>query len=68
MKKIKEDYLTLKEFQDEKIECATDGYFRGFDACARQVKELDLNFEVARLRRGEESEDDEEEERKGSEK
>ena len=45
-----------------------DGYFQGFDACAHQVKELDPNFEVERLRRGDELEDDKEEEREGSEK
>ena len=58
---MKDDYLTSEEFWDEKIECATDGFFQGFDECARQVKELDPNFDVVHLRRADESEGEEEE-------
>ena len=61
MKKMKEDYLALEEFQGEMIECATDTYFWGFGECSRQVKELDLNFDVARLKKSDKLEDEEEE-------
>ena len=37
VKKIKEDYLTLEEFQDEKFECAIDGCSWGFNECIRQI-------------------------------
>ena len=50
MKKIKEDYITSEKFQDEKFECAMDGYSRGFNECIRQVRELDPNFDVNRLK------------------
>ena len=50
VKKIKEDYLTLEEFQEEKFDCAMDGHSRGFNECIRQVRKLDLNFDVTRLK------------------
>ena len=37
MRKIKEDYLTLKEFQEEKFECAMDGHSQGFNECIHQI-------------------------------
>ena len=46
-----EDYLASEEFRSEKIKCATDRFLQGFDECVRQLKELDPNFDVARLRR-----------------
>ena len=51
VKKIKEDYLASKEFQEEKFECAMDGYSQGFNECIRQVQELDPNFDVAHLKK-----------------
>ena len=62
LKQMKEDYLALEEFQDEKIDCATDRFLQGFDECIHQLKELDPNFDVAHLKRGDEPEDKEEEE------
>ena len=50
VKKIKEDYLTPEEFQEEKFECTMDGHSRGFKECVRQVRELDPNFDVTRLK------------------
>ena len=63
VKKIKEDYLTSEEFQEEKFECAMDGHSRGFNECIRQVRELDSNFDVTHLK-----EDLEEEETEGIKK
>ena len=60
VKKIKEDYLASKEFQEEKFECAMDGHSQGFNECICQVRELDPNFDVTRL-----TEDLEEEESEG---
>ena len=60
VKKIKEDYPTSEEFQEEKFECAMDGHSRGFNECVRQVRELDPNFDVTHLK-----EDLEEEESEG---
>ena len=50
VRKIKKDYLASEEFQEEKFECAMDGHSRGFKECVRQVRELDPNFDVTRLR------------------
>ena len=60
--KMKEDYLALEEFQDEKIECAVDGYFWSFDECVRQVQILDPNFNIADLKRGDTFKDEEDKE------
>ena len=61
---MKEDYLALEEFWDERIECAMNVFFQGFDECIHQLKELDPNFNMARLKRGDKDEDDAEEEEK----
>ena len=37
IKKVKNDYLASKEFQEEKFECAMDGHSRGFNECIRQI-------------------------------
>ena len=50
VKKIKEDYLTLEEFQEEKFECTMDGHSRGFNECICQVRELDPNFDMTHLK------------------
>ena len=50
VKKIKEDYLTSEEFQDKKFECSMDGHSRGFNECVRQVRKLDPNFDMTRLK------------------
>ena len=68
LQKNKDDYLASKEFRDEKIECAMDGFFQGFDECVHQVKELDPNFGMAHLKRGDKSEGEEEEEKEEAEK
>ena len=59
---MKEDYLASEKFHDKEIECSIDAFFQGFDECIHQIKELDPNFNVARLKRGNEGEDEEEEE------
>ena len=64
---MKEDYIALEEFWDKKIECTTDGFLQGFDECVRQFKELDLDFDVARLKRGNKPKDEEEEEKEEAE-
>ena len=63
LKKMKEDYLASEEFCNEKIECATDAFFQGFNECVRQIKELDPNFTVAQLKRSDKAENEEEEEK-----
>ena len=50
VKKIKDDYLTSEEFQEEKFECAMDGHSRGFNECIRQIKKLDPSFDVTHLK------------------
>ena len=60
VKRIKEDYLASKEFQEEKFECMMDGHSRGFKECVRQVWELDSNFDVTRLTKDVEEEESEE--------
>ena len=50
IKKVKDDYLASKEFQEEKFECGMDGHSRGFNECIHQVRELDSNFDVTRLK------------------
>ena len=50
VRKIKEDYLTLEEFQEEKFECAMDRHSRGFNECIHQMRELDPSFDTSRLR------------------
>ena len=49
IKKVKDDYLTSKEFQGEKFECAI-GHSQGFNECIRQIQELDPNFDVTQLK------------------
>ena len=50
VRKIKEDYLASEEFQEEKFECVMDEHSRGFKECVHQVRELDPNFDVTRLK------------------
>ena len=50
VRKIKEDYLTSKEFQEENFECTMDRHSWGFNECICQIKELDLSFDTSRLR------------------
>ena len=50
VRKIKEDYLTSKEFQEEKFECTTNGHSRGFNECICQIRELNPNFDTSHLR------------------
>ena len=50
MKKIKEDYLASKKFEEEKFECAMDGHSRSFNECVCQVRVLDLSFDVTHLK------------------
>ena len=63
VKRIKEDYLASKEFQEENFECAMDEHSRGFKECVHQVRELDPNFDVTRLKEdaGEEERSDQRE-------
>ena len=37
VRRIKEDYLASKEFQEENFKCAMDGHSRGFKECVHQV-------------------------------
>ena len=57
VKKIKEDYLASEEFQEEKFECAMDKHSSSFNECVRQVRELDLSFDVTRLKENLEEEE-----------
>ena len=50
VKKIKDDYLTSEEFQEEKFECTMDENSRGFNECIHHIRELDLSFDVTHLR------------------
>ena len=54
--------MAFEEFWGEKLECTMDAYFQGFDECVHQMKELDPNFNVARLKKGDEAKGKEEEE------
>ena len=51
VRKIKEDYLTLEEFQEEKFECTMDRHFRGFNECIHQIRKLNPSFDMSHLRK-----------------
>ena len=59
VKKITKDDLASKEVQEEKFECIMDGHSKGFNECIRQVRELDPNFDVTRLKEDLEKEESE---------
>ena len=61
VRKIKEDYLTSEEFQEEKFECAMDENSRGFNECICQIRELDPSFDTTRLRKDPSKEEEDEE-------